>query len=250
MAQSAESYFYAYFKLREIVNQNPSIKLVFIEYTNNNLNENMNNTWIWDNEYISNRYPTYSSFMKPADKYILLKNNPIDFVNAISVSFKKKISNILTNDFRFYKNVGGYKYLERFMTDSLYIFPSNIPEPTEMGICKVNINYLSLMIDFCKEKGKKVILIRSPQHERYSGYSNEKIYRAILKEKFADIEYLDFSGFPLSNIEYGDLEHLNYKGAHVFSEWFNRLLNQNFIERTDKQTFINSEIKALKHNRH
>ncbi|NBV14651.1 MAG: hypothetical protein EBS07_11370, partial [Sphingobacteriia bacterium] len=56
LAESGESYFYTYFKLQEVLAQNPSINTVFIEYTNNQIIAEMNN-WIWDDFHMSYRYP-------------------------------------------------------------------------------------------------------------------------------------------------------------------------------------------------
>ncbi|EPR71857.1 hypothetical protein ADIWIN_3150 [Winogradskyella psychrotolerans RS-3] len=53
------------------------------------------------------------------------------------------------------------------------------------------------------------------------------------------MDYLDFSNFPLSNFQYGDLQHLNHKGANVFSEWFATLLQNGLLEKENKQAFIN-----------
>ena len=60
----------------------------------------------------------------------------------------------------------------------------------------------------------------------------------------------DFSGthfgsgnLSFYNSEFGDLEHLNYKGAIVFSNWFSNLLKSGVLEKRNKQEFINAKIK-------
>ncbi len=111
-----------------------------------------------------------------------------------------------------------------------------------------NLKYLTKIITLCKNNNIRVILIRSPQHKKYSGYSNEIKYQEIRKQYFPSIEYIDFSKFPLKNSEFGDLEHLNYKGAAKFSNWFNELLRMNFLEKNNKQDIINEEIKTRLHN--
>jgi hypothetical protein len=58
------------------------------------------------------------------------------------------------------------------------------------------------------------------------------------------LEYLDFLKFPLKNAQFADPEHLNHKGAKVFSQWFNQLLKKGLLEKNNKQDFINEEIKA------
>ena len=64
----------------------------------------------------------------------------------------------------------------------------------------------------------------------------------MLKSKFSDTEFLDFSQFQLLNSEFGDLAHLNHKGATKFSIWFNNLLNNGLLEKDNKQKFIDNEM--------
>lgn len=79
-------------------------------------------------------------------------------------------------------------------------------------------------------------------HENYVGFNNENLYKSILESRYGDVEYMDFLRFPLSNSEFGDLAQ-NYKGAKVFSEWFDKVLHNGWLEKVNKQDFI---MKALK----
>jgi hypothetical protein len=249
LSQSGESYYYTYFKTKKIIQQNPSIETVFIEFTNNQINESMND-WIWKEKSMSYRYPKYSPFMNLSDKGILAKNNLSGYFNSTSLSFKYNFGRIRNRNFDYSKSVGGYLSLKRDKTDYLVNnMKKNNPKSEKLGISEYNIKYLTKIIDLCEEHGKKVILIRSPQHSIYSGYSNERLYQKVRNNHFSSIEYLDFSKFPLSNSEFGDLEHLNHKGAKVFSIWFAQLLNMNILEKSNKQEFINKEIKARTHSR-
>lgn len=248
ISQSGESYYYTYFKAKKIIEQNPSIETVFIEFTNNQINESMN-SWIWKEKYMNYRYPRYSPFMNFTDKMVLAKNNLSGYLNSTSLSLKENSSRIINQNFNFSNSIGGYLYLVRDKTDSLV---NNIKKgyflPENFRISENNLEYLNKIIELCEEHGKKVILIRSPQHSKYSGYSNENIYQEIRNNLFPQIEYLDFSKFPLDNSEFGDLEHLNHKGAKIFSIWFAQLLNMEILEKSNKQEFINEEIKARTHN--
>ena len=198
---------------------------------------------------MNHRYPKYSPFMNLSDKVILVKNNLSGYFNSISLSFKHNFGRILNRNFDYSKSIGGYLFLERDKTDSLV---NNIKKDSfqseKFKISEYNLKYLTKIIELCEERGKKVILIRSPQHSKYSGYSNEILYQEIRKNHFSSIEYFDFSKFPLDNSEFGDLEHLNHKGAKIFSSWFNQLLNMNILKKCNKQEFIDGEIKARTHN--
>lgn len=230
VSSSGESYFYNYVKLKKIVHQNPSIDVVFIEFTNNQVNIKMDE-WIWGNKYMSKSFPKYSSFMDFEDHYLLMKKNPVNYLNTTSLSLKRKIEILMRNKVNYSSKIGGYLHLKRDKTDSI-LKKRDVLKPKKISInniSKANLLYLDKMVSFCKKNGKRVVFIRSPQHKKYLGYSNEKVYKKILESRYSDIEYLDFSNFELKNSQFGDLEHLNYKGAIIFSKWFNHYLKNNLF---------------------
>jgi len=251
LAESGESYFYTYFKLQEVLAQNPSINTVFIEYTNNQIIAEMNN-WIWDDFHMSYRFPIYAPFMSLEDQGLLLQNNPSGFLNALSYSNKAKITTLLKRDYDYSTKIGGYLYLNRNKTDSLLKskgkseLDKGTIAPLDTGISVYNLQYLKKMVELLQQQGKKIYFVRSPLHPKYPGYDNEKEYQQIRVSQFKGIKYLDFSKFPLPNSDYADLEHINYKGAVIFSSWFNSLLQEGLLETVDAQGFINERIPIEK----
>lgn len=242
LSQSGESYFYTYFKTKKLIKQNSHINTVFIEFSNNQIALFMND-WIWGDKYMSYRFPKYGVFMDLNSYNLLLNNNPKCFQNSSKNLIKNSILSTLRG-FRPQDNIGGYHYLVRNKTDSLL---ANIPidsvsEYRSQEISEKNIEYLRKTVDFLKSENKKVFLIRSPLHIKYEGFMNEQKFQEILQSKFSDIEFLDFSHFPLLNSEFGDLEHLNHKGATKFSIWFNNLLNNGLFKKENKQNFIDKEM--------
>jgi len=243
ISHSGESYFYTYLKTIKIIEQNPSIDVVFIEFTNNQINKSMNN-WIWDDSHIKYRYSIYSPIMQFSDKIILATNNFDGFFNSNSISLKENLTRLFTRNYNYSNDIGNYLYLNKEKTDSLIKQSKTIKtQEFENSISELNLKYLSKTIAFCKQKGKKVILIRSPLHALYTGYNNEIKYKDILSKKFSNCDYLDFSKFTLNNSEFADLEHLNYKGAIIFSKWFNGLLENGFLEKPNPNLHIEQEIK-------
>ena len=239
LAASGESYYYTYNKIKNVIKDNPSIRVVFIEFTNNQINLNMNQ-WIWGDKYMSHRYPTYSSFMDLEDNLLLLANNPSGYLNSVSVSIKKKLGRILDNDLDFTNKIGGYLYLNRNKTDSL-IKQAKFEAETKATVVSVHsLIYLDKIIDYCANNDKRVILIRSPLHISYKGYLNESIYKDILNTRYANIEYIDFSDSHLLDSQFGDLEHLNFKGATIFSKKINFLLKNGLLNKLHKQKFVDS----------
>ncbi len=241
-SQSGESYFYTYFKTKKLIEKNPEIQTILIEFSNNQININMND-WIWAEKYISYRFPKYGSFMNINSYLILLEQNPKSFSSSTRILIKNCIKNTFTG-YEFQEDIGGYFYLERDKTDSLV---TNFPTISKLKnrkqeLSEYNIEYLRKTVNYLMSKNKKVFLIRSPLHKMYEGYSNEEQFQQILISKFSDVEFLDFSQFPLSNSEFGDLEHLNHKGATKFSHWFNILLTNGLLEKNNKQELIEKKM--------
>ncbi|MFZ4400861.1 MAG: hypothetical protein ACOYO1_12565 [Bacteroidales bacterium] len=183
------------------------------------------------------------------DLVYLFTKNPKIFLNSQALSLKENILFLSKEkgNYMNYKSWGGFRYLVRDKTDSLIKATKNNPflKSSIYELTERNINYLTKTIEFCRRKEVKVYLFRCPLHVRYLYLSNENRYKDILKTKFSNVEYLDFKDFPLQNTDFGDFEHLNYKGAIKFSIFFNRLLESNLLERTNKQAFIDNEIEMI-----
>ena len=244
LASSGEAYFYTYIKLDKILESNADKKVVFIEYANNNIFPEMNN-WIWDDIHIQDRYKLYSPFTGIRDTRFLYSKNP----KAALISNIKSIVNNVYYIFSL-KNIsvdqkmGGYEDLVRDKTDSLLGVLSRNPKQTisDTSFSEANVAYLKKMIQACNQKGVGVYLIRSPLHHQYEGLQNEKKFQEILHNELKPAELLDFRNYPLSNAEFGDLEHANYKGAKKYSLFINKLLKLGLLKKSSKQKFINEQI--------
>lgn len=245
LSKSAESYFYTYFKIKKVIDQNPTIEVVFIEFTNNQITEKMNK-WTWSNQYLDLNYPKYSSFMSILDKFQLASNNFKGFMNSNSLATNQNLGRIKSQNFKFGDDIGGYVYLIRNKTDSLISKLNDENYSRDVKVSETNLLYLTKIIDYLIKENKKIILIRSPQHKLYPEYSFETKYQKIRTKRFPNVEYLDFSEFPLKNSEFGDLEHLNHSGARIFSIWFSNMLKKGLLNKVDKRDFIEGEIKILK----
>lgn len=243
LSDSGESYLYTYFKLKKIIEKNKSIKTVFLAFTNNEINSTIDD-WTWDSMNISERYTKLSPFMDVQSNCILLKNNPSGFLNSFSYSNKDKIGQILHSEYDYSRRIGGYLYLVRDKIDSLIaaLPKDKIIKRSNPKVSKINLKYLAKIIENCHQQGIKLFLIRCPIHPKCPGLFNEKEYKAIYKARFSSVELLDFKDFPLQNTDFGDLEHLNYKGAKKFSIWFEKLMTDGLLEKADKQKYINEKI--------
>jgi hypothetical protein len=244
-AKSGESYYYMYPKVLRIIKQNKNVKNVFIEFTNNLVDESMNN-WIWGDEYITSRYLTYSPFISVGDQLILLRKNPKTYLEYFTSSLKTNFNRVVEKDYVFsrFEKFGGYNSLKESKLDSLIKANQNNPikKLENHKISNVNIEYLEKIISLCKENNKKVYLIRSPQHSLSPELNNEDFFKEIILNRFKDVDFLDFNNFPLSSIEYRDFGHINHKGAKVFSLWFDSIIKEGILNNRNKNQIINEKI--------
>ncbi len=244
-AKSAESYFYTYYKLLPLLEQNHLIDTIFIEFTNNQVEANKNK-WIWGDKYMAHFYPDYAPFISSGANSLLFRNNLKGFLNSQSALLKLNLSTIMLHDYDFSKKIGGYVYLVRDQTDSILAASAKNQDqlvPASTGISTTNLEYLRRIISYCRQHGKKVYLVRSPIHPRSPELGNETSFQELRNRMFSDVAFLDFKNFPLLTTDYGNLEHLNYRGARKFSIFFDQLLKAGLLNKSDPQLFIDERLK-------
>lgn len=228
LATSGESYFYSYHKLKKILEQNGDIEVVLIEFTNNQMNSNMDN-WIWGDKYISKFYPKYGSFLDFHANSLLIKHNLSSLLNNFSVLQKRNFKMLLNNNYDFIQHIGGYVYYRESNLEKDIIFQENNEEINKKGsrdISDTNILYLEKIVKLCRTYGKEIIFIRSPQHSRLNLKVSETSFLQIYNKKFREVPFLDFNDFEIPDYGFLDLEHLNYIGAEVISKTLDSLLKQ------------------------
>jgi hypothetical protein len=248
LASAGEAYFYTYIKLKKITENNKEKKIVFIEYSNNNILTEMDN-WIWDDIHINYRYRLYSPYTDLSEMKVLYTKNP---KVALICDIKSIVNNIYyifnLKNIAVDQKMGGYIDLVRDKTDSLlHALSKNHKELlNDTNVSVTNIIYLKKMIDVCRQKGYSVYLIRTPLHPSYSGLANEEVFKKILSRDLGNVDFLDFKDYPLSNSDFGDLQHINFRGAKKYSIFFNKLLKQGLLSSNNKQEFINEQMAMEK----
>lgn len=156
LAQSAESYFYTYIKLKKIVQSNNQVSTVFLEFTNYAIDDDWDKIYTWSDNVISKKYPKYSTIIETPDLFVLLKNNFSAVVNAQSVSLKNNLNFIKTKKINLPISCkwGGYYHLNRDKTDSLVTVLSskktlNVQQTDKL--VSTNFKYIFKIIRFFKK---------------------------------------------------------------------------------------------------
>ncbi|MBW8687610.1 hypothetical protein [Chitinophaga rhizophila] len=244
LSSSGESYFYTLPKVKNVLAQNPHIKAVFIEFSNNQVAAPMNK-WIWGDNYMERQYPIYAPFIASEDRRLLFAHNMSGYITSSSFALKRQVFNILTNNYAYTSVIGGYYYNNVNKLDSLLAIQQQLPVTgSDTSLSRENLRYLKACIDVCLQNGKQVYLVRTPTHPKFPGRRSERVFEQVRREYFNDIPFLDFAAFPIADTEYADLEHLNYYGARRFSIWMNKMLKNGLlsVSEKDRQSFINEHL--------
>lgn len=85
------------------------------------------------------------------------------------------------------------------------------PDDVSDGI----LHYFRKIISFCKDNDITLVFITTPKHKEVW---HQNCYREIHSKYFPEIPLYDFTEITYPDSCYGDVVHLNYRGARVFSE--------------------------------
>lgn len=250
LSDLGEPYFYTYYKVKEVIRQNRSLKAIFIEFSNGNIDKDKMQGRVWDDENMRYRYPELASFIPFEEQMFLFRNNFQTYLDLQRVSSRINMKKILKDDYDFTDKIGSYRWINRNKTDSLlaaisYDEVELLDASSKYEISKIDLFWLDKIVNLCEENGVRLILIRTPIHRLYALKKNESFYQQIRKKRYGDVDYLDLSGMEFATLEYADFEHLNYKGATKYSHWFNNLLNSGLLNGKIMHDSINKEIKVF-----
>ena len=179
LGDSGEAYIYTYYKAKKILENNPQIRKVFIEYTNNQIDIGMNN-WIWDDMHLKYRLKEYIYLMDFESIKFLFDKNRYGFLTSLSKGLFENLPKIYTNKNISKSNFGGFKTKKY---DGFELNDVKIKAKSKFLISESNIYYLKKLIQLCKEKNVDFYLIRTPMHKTYSVLNSEFIYKKLLSKK-------------------------------------------------------------------
>ena len=230
IAESGEAYLYSYAKLKAVIETNQQISTVFIGYSFADILLEKEESWVFSDEFIIEKVQYYNYLLSPQDRMLLFSKNPGAYTRGLMKSVVNNISTALRaspgpKSPGQIINFGGYKYLIR---DKLKVDPGvdlYNDKPVKKSVQQEY--YLSKISDLCQENPDRLILLTIPKHISYTGNldkSNLQLWLDVRKSLPED-SLLDLSTFALPDSCFGDLSHLNYRGAEQFSLYLNELIN-------------------------
>jgi hypothetical protein len=91
-----------------------------------------------------------------------------------------------------------------------------------------NLVFLDSIINYCKNRSVKIVLIRAPQHPEYAGNINDSLFHTVRTKLYPTVPFLDFANFPLTEDCFLDFQHVNQKGSNSLSVILDSLLTQQY----------------------
>ncbi len=224
LSYSMDSYLHSYTKLTHFIQQNKQLKNIFIEYSNNSIIELMDKA-IYNNN-TKPKMVKYMPYLNSSEHFLLFKKNPLTYLIAKIESANIYAKKILENRLNMTREFGRFEKNSKQLKNST-INKTPIPKPkTLKKISYLNIFYLKKIIVLAKKNNCNIFLIRTPTHPKWAGREFEFDYKRIKKTYFPNIKLIDMINFKLKNEEFGDLQHLNYKGGIKYSLYLNKMLNK------------------------
>jgi hypothetical protein len=222
ISQSAEPYFITYFKLKELYKFN-KIDTVFLGFSFQNIsafNDKKFDDAFWCDEMFERIY-----YIVPLNTLTnLSKNIRVNFVSYARIFLKNMLLRPTVNHLTYigsFTSKKGSQDFRKYKPETV-IQRHFFDRKKNIGISSFSIQYLDSIVNLTKRENIKLILINPPIHKSYrklipSNFikSYSKISK-ILRED--DVTVFDYSHLALPDSCFFDFDHINQKGARIFSK--------------------------------
>ncbi len=216
-SDDADSYYYSYLKLKAIRKKNAQIDTLLLAFSSHNIEHETEVKWLLNSIYIKSRFRFYHNLMSASDLNNLIKLKPKDVLINLPSMLTYPL-HLLRKGNELY---GGYEDLEiddlqgAIKRDSL----KNIGKgESKFEYAELEIMYLDKIKTYCKQEGIQLILFSTPV---YHSDNKQAPFNDFYKSDYSETLFIDMSKFNLQSDCFGDLIHLNKKGAGIFSDYIN-----------------------------
>lgn len=216
LAQSASGYFYDYVKAREILNQNSQIDTIILGFAYSDLEKKMDK-WVDGEEKIKFKLRSHLFLFQFKDYFNLLKANPIAVIyNTPQTAYY----NLMTKRHG-YKYLGGHKSLRNSEIKKAKELLEGFTPDSTLGLSQYQTKYLRRIYDLCKKKNVQLMLLAPPIHPKLDSIQTplKEKYNHFAKHNLPNAMLINHSDLKLPEDHFRDLDHLNYKGAKIYSEY-------------------------------
>ena len=217
-SQSGTAYYYSFLKVRKMLQDNPQIHTLVVGYSYGDLAQEKDE-WFQGEKYIKGKVRDHLFLMDYQDFFAIFQANPLDvLVSLFPIRAAVPLSNPDLGRW------GGYIYLER---DKLEEAKQRIAESPDDGILtysRYQEEYLLKVYETAMDYDLRFILLTPPIHplleENQTKYKVH--YSSFVEENMPNAILINHSSYPIPDFGFGDLAHLNYRGASLYSSYLSQ----------------------------
>jgi len=221
-SQSGTAYFYSYLKIRAMLENNPHIDTLVLGYAYDDISKSRDE-WFNGAEMIKFKMPKYLLLFNYRDFISLFQSNPYEVSKNIhrTVIYNSSavLKYIITG--QGIDHLGGFQYLERDKLQEAKNRYSPGKDEENLEYSKYQEEYLLKIYNLARSKNIDLILLNTPIHalkqeaeEKYKDY-----YYSFAEHQLPETVIVNHTNMDIPEYGFGDLEHLNYKGAQIYSEY-------------------------------
>lgn len=239
IAESAENYFYTYYKLRHFLDNNPQVTTVILAFSWHNFSADYQESFMFSD--ISSTIDLYFPLLDQAGRDVIKSWNSSYLVpwarHTLGMPLQvyrerllqRKILGLPLNreNFDFF---GGYRSSKTSNVSQENISKKlkryyNVTSSSGSNSSTYMTDYFGKILELCAKRHIKVVLFNSPVHKMYrDGVPKSSVtYFNALKSKlllqYENVEYVDCSDFTLPTDHFYDGDHVNSKGTKVVTEY-------------------------------
>lgn len=220
IAISAESFYFSYYKLERLLDENPSVKHVYLGFSYHSLSNYYDE--LTSGDFSSEIAPKYFSILPLKEQFRMLYWNR----NSIAPFLKGIITHGIYQIWfkQYFPYIGGFSdYFKDTSADQLSMDKRLIFQFYNEGkvndFSGLNISYLRKIIKLCKSKNVRLTVLKTPLHWYYFN-KIPLIYKNKLGEilKSEKIDAIDLVNLKLSDECFiPDGDHVSFLGARKTS---------------------------------
>lgn len=218
-----DGYLTLYKRMRMFVEVNPQIDTVIVALTPHTVSP-IKDEFYHNFGYVEETIKHYLPYFELSEWWELLKNDPADVLSALCtpISFYLYPSENRIKEMGYFE-VADYSHLEQDIKDGAVRL---VPDSVEVDYGnEITLKYLRKIVEYCKRKNLILIGINTPVYhaERYFDMDN---YNSLMKDQFNSVEMWDYMNMSIPDSCRRDVNHLNRKGATIFSNELLKRLTQ------------------------
>ncbi len=239
IAEPSENYLFTYYKLRHFLDHNPGVERVILAFSYHSSARVFAERYLFDERFTAQSLPRYYPVLSREARRLLRTRSRSYLVSWLKYELglpleihrsgyllKAALGRPLhRDDIPFF---GGYhagstsnvKEEQVAATLERHYFGG---APDYRGTSPLMVDYLHRIAQMCSERGVALYLFNSPLYPEYLDRIPDPVrndferLRSAILDSYADITYLDYTAFPLEGDYFGDVTHLNARGAERLS---------------------------------